>query len=75
LSGNLKEGEIFLRQASTAGNDARIRQNLALVIGLQGRFEEAETLVKQDTTPEQAESNVQMLKAMLGQQKQAKKRS
>lgn len=69
LSGNLKHGELLLRQAASTGNDAKIRQNLALVIGLQGRFAEAETLVKQDQTPEQAESNVQMLKAMLGQTK------
>lgn len=42
-----------------------MRQNLGLVVGLQGRFAEAETIVKADLPPEQAAANVAYLKEML----------
>ena len=42
-----------------------LRQNLGLVVGLQGRFAEAESIVKADLPPEQAEANVAYLKQML----------
>ena len=43
LSKNLPKAEEALRQAYASGRaDARVRQNLALVVGLQGRFAEAE---------------------------------
>ena len=47
LSQELPKAEETLRHAY--GNpraDARVRQNLALVVGLQGRFAEAESIVK-----------------------------
>src|ERR1700750_2815158 len=45
LSKNLPRAEEVLRQAYAGGAaDARVRQNLALVIGLQGRFAEAEQI-------------------------------
>ena len=47
------------------GADARVRQNLALVVGLQGRFAEAETIVKADLPPDEAAANVAYLKQML----------
>ncbi|WOR14299.1 hypothetical protein RYZ27_11010 [Hyphomonas sp. FCG-A18] len=41
LSGNLEQAELHLqRAASLPGADGRVRQNLALVLGLQGKFEE-----------------------------------
>ena len=49
------------------GADSRVRQNLALVIGLQGRFQEAEVIARQELTAEQAEANLTYLKAMLAQ--------
>ena len=42
-----------------------MRQNLGLVVGLQGRFAEAETIVKADLPPEEAAANVAYLKEML----------
>ena len=42
-----------------------MRQNLGLVIGLQGRFAEAETIVKADLPPDEAAANVAYLKEML----------
>jgi Flp pilus assembly protein TadD len=46
--------------------DSRIRQNLALVVGLQGRFDEAEGIVKADLPVDEAAANVAYLKQMLG---------
>ena len=42
-----------------------MRQNLGLVDGLQGRFAEAETIVKADLPAEEAAANVAYLKQML----------
>ena len=42
-----------------------MRQNLALVVGLQGRFAEAETIVKGDLPAEEAAANVAYLRQML----------
>lgn len=66
LSKNLPKAEEALRQAYAGGRaDARVRQNLALVIGLQGRFAEAEQIVRADLPPEEAAANVAYLKQML----------
>jgi Flp pilus assembly protein TadD len=66
LSRDLPKAEQTLRQAyASPGADARVRQNLGLVVGLQGRFAEAETIVKADLPPEQAAANVAYLKEML----------
>ena len=49
LTRELPKAEETLRRAyANARADARVRQNLALVVGLQGRFAEAETIVKAD---------------------------
>ena len=45
--------------------DARVRQNLGLAVGLQGRFAEAESIVKADLPAEEAAANVAYLKQML----------
>jgi Flp pilus assembly protein TadD len=66
LSKDLPKAEQNLRRAyGSAGADTRVRQNLGLVVGLQGRFAEAETIVKADLPPEQAAANVAYLKQML----------
>ena len=66
LSKNLPKAEEALRQAYASGKaDARVRQNLALVVGLQGRFAEAEQIVRADLPPEEATANVAYLKQML----------
>jgi Flp pilus assembly protein TadD len=69
LTGNLPEAETSLRQAAEMpGADSRIRQNLALVVGLQGRFDEAKEIASAELSPDQAAANVAYLKAMLEQQ-------
>ena len=66
LSKDLPKAEEALRQAyATPRPSARVRQNLGLVVGLQGRFAEAETIVKADLPPDQAAANVAYLKEML----------
>src|SRR3954452_1134430 len=66
LSKDLPKAEENLRRAyGQAGADTRVRQNLGLVVGLQGRFTEAETIVKADLPPDEAAANVGYLKQML----------
>jgi Flp pilus assembly protein TadD len=66
LTRELPKAEETLRQAYATGRaDARVRQNLGLVVGLQGRFAEAETIVKADLPEQEAAANVAYLKQML----------
>ena len=69
LEGDLKTAETYMRSAAEQpGADSRVRQNLALAVGLQGRFEEAERIASQELSPEQAKANVTYLRSMLSQQ-------
>jgi Flp pilus assembly protein TadD len=45
-----------------------VRQNLALVVGLQGRFAEAESIAQADLPSDEAAANVAYLRKMLAQQ-------
>jgi Flp pilus assembly protein TadD len=66
LTKDLVKAEEALRQAYANPNaDARVRENLGLVVGLQGRFAEAEAIVKADLPPDEAAANVAYLKEML----------
>lgn len=68
LQGKLKEAEATLRKAMAlpgASSQPRIRQNLALVLGLQGRFDEAKKIASEDLPPYQVEANMQYLQQML----------
>ena len=66
LSKDLPKAEETLRQAyASTKADARVRQNLGLVVGLQGRFAEAESIVRADLPEEEAAANVAYLKQML----------
>ena len=70
LEGNLKQAEATLRQADAmprSKSEPRIRQNLALVVGLQGRFDEASSLASEDLPPDQVAANMAYLKKMLSQ--------
>lgn len=66
LTRELPQAEEPLRRAySNPRADARVRQNLALVVGLQGRFAEAETIAKGDLPADEASANVAYLREML----------
>ena len=70
LQGNLKKAEQTLRQAMALPNAAsrpRIRQNLALVVGLQGNFEDARRIASEDLPADQVQANLDYLKKMLAQ--------
>jgi Flp pilus assembly protein TadD len=74
LSKDLPKAEQTLRLAAAQpGAEPKVRQNLALVVGLQGRFKEAETIARGDLLPEQAAANVAYLRQMLAVQNAWKK--
>lgn len=71
LSKNLRKAEETLRRAnSQQGAEPRVRQNLALVVGLQGRFSEAESIARGDLSPDEAAANVAYLRQMLAEEKE-----
>jgi len=68
LTGELEQAEAMLRRAAALpGADSRVRQNLALAVGLQGRFKEAEEIASRELSPEQAAENIAYLRRMLDQ--------
>jgi Flp pilus assembly protein TadD len=70
LEGNLKQAESTLRMAmDQPGSKAmpKIRQNLALVVGLQGRFDESREIASADLPPEEVDANLAYLQKMLSQ--------
>ena len=73
LSKDLPKAEETLRRAyGGAGASARVRQNLALVVGLQGRLAEAEGIVKADQPAGEAAANVADLKRLLSRKQGAR---
>ncbi len=69
LEGKFARAEALLRKANSTPSgraEPRIRQNLALVVGLQGRFDEAKTIASRDLPPKQVEANMVYLRKMLG---------
>ena len=61
--GNAPAAEALLRRAvAQPGATLKMRQNLALVLGLQGRVAEAEQIIRRDLPPEAADRNLQWLR-------------
>ena len=74
LTKDLKNAEATLRRAVAQPNAGpKVRQNLALVVGLRGRFAEAEKLATADLPENEAAANVSYLRQMLAQQGDWKK--
>ena len=68
LSKRLPEAEATLREAAASPRaDARVRQNLALVLALEGKFDEAQTLAQHDLSPADASANVAAIRSMIAQ--------
>ncbi len=70
LEGNLPQAEAELKKADAipaSASQPRIRQNLALAVGLQGRFDEARDIASRDLPPEQVNANMAFLKKMMSQ--------
>ncbi len=60
--GNAPAAEALLRRAVTQpGATLKTRQNLALVLGLQGKTAEAEQIIRRDLPPEAADRNLRWL--------------
>jgi len=75
LEKKLKLAEKTLRRAAAQPKaKPKVRQNLALVVGLEGRFAEAERIASADLPPDQAAANVKYLRQMLARQGGWKKR-
>ena len=68
LSKNLPEAEQVMRQAVAApGATVQIRNNLALVLALEGKFVESQRVAEQDLSPADAAANVAAIKQMIAQ--------
>ena len=66
LDGKADKSEELLRKAVASGQgDKRVRQNLAMVLGLQGKFEEARQVASVDMTEQDAKSSMAYMRNML----------
>jgi len=69
LTGDLDQAEATLRRAvARPGSTVQTRQNLALVLGLKGRFQEAEKIAAADLAPADAKANMAWLRSMTKQE-------
>jgi Flp pilus assembly protein TadD len=65
MSGEAEKAEGLMRRAAAAGGSPMVRQNLALVLGLRGKHEEAKQIASQDLTPEHAAANAEYMRRMV----------
>jgi Flp pilus assembly protein TadD len=73
LARDLPKAEEIMRRANSRPDaDQRVRLNLALVVGLQGRLADAESIVKADRPAEEAAANVADLKRLLARKGNAR---
>ncbi|MEO8757598.1 MAG: tetratricopeptide repeat protein [Devosia sp.] len=69
MTNDLGQAEAHLRKAiGMRGASSQVRQNLALVVGLQGRFDEAKRMFAADLSPDQVDANMAYILALLTQQ-------
>ncbi|HUH75985.1 MAG TPA: tetratricopeptide repeat protein [Devosia sp.] len=69
MTNELGAAELHLRQAvQMRGANSKVRQNLALIVGLQGRFDEARALFAAELPPDQVDSNMAYVRGLLTQQ-------
>ena len=69
MTNELGAAEQHLRRAvQMQGATSQIRQNLALIVGLQGRFDEAQALYAAELPPDQVASNMEYVRGLLTQQ-------
>ena len=68
LTKQLPLAEDALRQACANPHaDARMRNNFALILALEGKFAEAEQVSRQDMSAQAASANVQAIRQMIAQ--------
>ncbi len=69
MNGDAAKAEVTIRRAAEQpGASPRVRQNLALVLGLQGKFDEAKQIAGADLPPEKAAASVAYLRSMVDDQ-------
>jgi Flp pilus assembly protein TadD len=74
LSNELAKAEETLRKAyGRPGADKRVRTNLAVVVGLEGRVGEAEGIMKSGVPADEAAANVTYLKRLLARKQTAQR--
>ena len=74
LSSELPKAEEQLRKAAAQPDASpRVRTNLAVIVGLQGRASEAESIARTGLPPEQASANVAYVKRILERRKVAQR--
>lgn len=73
LAKDLPRAEEIMRRANSRPDaDQRVRLNLALVVGLQGRLAEAESIAKADQPADEAATNVADLRRLLSRKGNAR---
>jgi Flp pilus assembly protein TadD len=66
MNGEPAKAEDLLRQAGNANpNNAKVNQNLALVLGLQGKYDEATKVASNNMPAEKAASNIALVRQMV----------
>ena len=67
MQGDAEQSETLLRYAVTLTEkpDPRVRQNLAMVLGLQGKFDEARELTAEDLPPTMVAANLEYYRSLL----------
>jgi Flp pilus assembly protein TadD len=65
MSGEPTKAEEILRKIEAKGGNAKTRQNLALVLGVQGKFDEAKSVGSADIGADGASSNTDYMKRMV----------
>lgn len=66
MSGDAPKAETILREANGKQDaDPKVRQNLALVLGLQGKYDEGKRVAAQDIAPEAAAQNADLVRRIV----------
>ena len=76
LDGRVGDAEDLLKRAVAKGhNTRRVRQNLALVLGLQSKFGEAQQMAQADLNGDKVDNNVSFMRSMVKTTKVASAKS
>jgi Flp pilus assembly protein TadD len=74
MTGDAKKAETLLRQASSGNagqNSSKVKQNLALVLGLEGRYDEAKSVTAGTDVASASSDNVDILRSIVKLQPKA----
>lgn len=65
MEGHADRAEPLLKRAAASNNDQRVNQNLALVLGLQGKYDEARQVASRDLPADNAAANVDYVRRIV----------